>query len=73
MHIAAVSNPPSAEEADVINLETEDATAGAGRKADAQPLSRAMHSSPSYVLIYSFATFALLALGLMVDRLLPLR
>jgi len=32
-----------------------------------------MHPSPSFVLIYSFATFALLALGLMVDRLLPLR
>ena len=56
----------------MINLEMEDATAGTRRKADAQPSSRAMHPSPSFVLIYSFATFALLALGLMVDRLLPL-
>ena len=56
-----------------MDREIDDATAGARRKADVQPSSRVTQSSQSYVLIYSFATFALLGLGLMVDRLLPLR
>jgi hypothetical protein len=73
MHVAAVLSSASGVEAEVIDREIDDATAGAGRKADVRPSSRVTHPSPSYVLIYSFATFALLVLGLMVDRLLPLR